>query len=51
MSGPVVIIVIGAPPPPPKNPNRVQEIPAVGTGNVADILRDAADALDGKEPA
>lgn len=52
MSGPVVIIVIivinpPPPPPPPKNPNRGQA-PGVAQVSVADLLRQAADALDGQ---
>lgn len=45
-------IIIITPPPtkPPKNQARVHEIPAVGEGSISDILRDAADILDGKEP-
>lgn len=46
MSGPVVIIIVGPPPPPPKGGKA--ETPAVGSGTIADVLRDAADVLDGK---
>lgn len=43
------IIIITVPPKPPTKPGKVQEIPAVGEGSIADLLRDAADFLDGKE--
>lgn len=53
MSGPVVIIVIQPPPPPPPpggEDGHSRETPAVGKPTVSDLLRDAADVLDGKEP-